>query len=322
MTNPATPATQTPTPRGGIGRADRPLLGIASMAFGVVLLSVMDAVTKYAILHLPTGQLMAIRSVIVLLILVPFVLRAGGFAALRTKRPLGHLLRGGLSVCAMYSFFESLRHLPLATAIAIGFAAPLFMTALSVPILREKVGIHRWSAVAIGFVGVVVIIGPGIADGEFGVGAMLALSAALFYAGTMTCVRWLASTETDLTMMVTQNLAMLCAGAAGAAIVSAPVPGHMWFVILAMAVLVLLGQLFTIRAFRLAPVGAVAPFHYTELIWAAIFGWLVWSEWPPDNVWWGAAIVVAAGLYTIWRERVRAAARAREAAVAAQGPAA
>ncbi|MBL8653389.1 MAG: DMT family transporter [Alphaproteobacteria bacterium] len=316
MTNPATPATQTPTPRSGIGRADRPLLGIASMAFGVVLLSVMDAVTKYAILHMPTGQLMAIRSVIVLLILTPFVIRAGGLSALRTKRPLGHLLRACLSVCAMYSFFESLRHLPLATAIAIGFAAPLFMTALSVPVLKEKVGIHRWSAVFVGFIGVMVIIGPGIADGEFGIGAMLALSAAVFYAGGMTCVRWLASTETDLSMMVSQNAAMLCGGLAGAAIVAVPVPGHMWFVILTMAVLVMLGQLFTIRAFRLAPVGAVAPFHYTELVWAALLGWVFWGEWPSDNVWWGAAVVVAAGLYTIWRERVRA------AAVAANAPAA
>lgn len=322
MTNPATPATQTPTPRSGTGRSDRPLLGIASMAFGVLLLSFMDAITKYAILHLPTGQMMAIRSSMVLLILAPFVVRAGGLAALRTKRPLGHLARGLLSVCAMYSFFESLRLLPLATAIAIGFAAPLFMTALSVPILREKVGIHRWSAVAIGFVGVVVIIGPGIADGEFGVGAMLALSAAVFYAGTMTCVRWLASTETDLSMMVSQTVAMLCAGLVGAAIVSKPVPGHLWFVILAMAVLVMLGQLFTIRAFRLAPVGAVAPFHYTELVWAALMGWVFWDEWPSDNVWWGAAIVVAAGLYTIWRERIRAAQKARGEAVAANAPAA
>jgi drug/metabolite transporter (DMT)-like permease len=138
----------------------------------------------------------------------------------------------------------------------------------------------------------------------------------------MTCVRWLASTETDISMMVSQNTAMLFAGAAGAAIVSVPVPGHMWLVILTMAVLVMLGQLFTIRAFRLAPVGAVAPFHYTELIWAAIFGWIFWGEWPSENVWWGAAIVVAAGLYTIWRERVRAAEKSREAAVAASAPAA
>jgi drug/metabolite transporter (DMT)-like permease len=295
------------------GRSDRPLLGIAYMAFGVFLLSVMDTIAKYAVGQMSSPVLIAIRSAMVLIVLAPFVVRAGGLAALKTRRPWGHALRGLFAVGAMFSFFESLRLLPLATAIAIGFAAPLFMTALSVPILREKVGVHRWSAVAVGFAGVLVIVGPGIADGEFGLGAALALSAAVFYALAMTCVRWLASTETDLSMMVSQNLAMLIAGCVGLPFVAFHAPAHMYPVILAMAVLGLLGQRFTFRAFRLAPVGAVAPFHYTELVWAAIFGWMFWREWPEANVWWGAAIVVGAGLYTIWRERVRAGERARAA---------
>lgn len=293
------------------GRSDRPLLGIAYMAFGVFLLSVLDTISKYAVGQMSTPALIAVRSIMVLAILAPFVARAGGFAALKTKRPWGHVARGIFAIGAMYTFLESLRLLPLATAIAIGFAAPLFMTAFSVPILKERVGIHRWSAVGVGFAGVLVIVGPGVADGEFGLGAMLALSAAIFYALAMTCVRWLASTETDLSMIVSQNGAMLIAGGVGLLFASAAVPGHMWLAILAMAVFVLLGQRFTFRAFRLAPVGAVAPFHYTELVWAAIFGWMFWREWPEANVWWGAAIVVGAGLYTIWRERVRAAERAR-----------
>ncbi|MCM0020068.1 MAG: DMT family transporter [Tagaea sp.] len=301
-------------PPSSSGRADRPLLGIAYMAFGVFVLSIMDAISKYAVGQMSTAAIIAIRSAMVLLLLAPFVIRAGGLAALRTRRPWGHFIRGVFAICAMFSFFESLRLLPFATAIAIGFAAPLFMTAFSVPILKEKVGAHRWSALAVGFAGVLVIIGPGIADGEFGLGAMLALSAAIFYALAMTCVRWLASTESDLAMMVFQNCAMLTAGAIGLLFVSAATPGHMWFVILAMAALVLAGQRLTFRAFRLAPVGAVAPFHYTELVWAAIFGWVFWREWPEVNVWWGAAIVVGAGLYTIWRERVRAAERAAAAA--------
>jgi drug/metabolite transporter (DMT)-like permease len=301
------------------GRADRPLVGIAYMVLGVFFLSVMDTITKYAVSQMTTPAIIAIRSVMVLAMLAPFVVRAGGFQALRTRRLWGHIVRGAFGVGAMYCFFESLRLLPLATAIAIGFAAPLFMTAFSVPILKEKVGVHRWSAVAIGFVGVLVIVGPGVADGEFGLGAMLALAAAVFYALAMTCVRWLASTESDLSMMAFQNVAMLIAGAVGLFFASAAVPGHMWFVIPIMAALVLLGQRFTFRAFRLAPVGAVAPFHYTELVWAAIFGWMFWREWPEANVWWGAAIVVGAGLYTIWRERVRAAERAR-AAVAEAAP--
>lgn len=293
------------------GRADRPLVGIAYMILGVFVLSIMDTISKYAVGQMATAQIIAIRSAMVLALLVPFAMRAGGLAALKTDRPLGHLMRGAFGVGAMFCFFESLRLLPLATAIAIGFAAPLFMTAFSVPILKEKVGVHRWSAVAIGFVGVLVIVGPGVADGEFGLGAGLALAAAIFYALAMTCVRWLASTESDLAMMTSQNLCMLAASLAVLPFVVMPTPGHMWPVIFAMAVFVLVGQRFTFKAFRLAPVGAVAPFHYTELVWAALFGWLFWREWPEDNVWWGAAIVVAAGLYTIWRERVRAAERAR-----------
>ena len=85
-----------------------------------------------------------------------------------------------------------------------------------------------------------------------------------------------------------------------------PMPDEVWIGIVAMSAFLILGQFLSYRAFRLAPVGAIAPFNYTELVWAAIIGWFVWSEWPADNVWWGAAIVVAAGLYVIWRERVRA----------------
>jgi drug/metabolite transporter (DMT)-like permease len=248
-------------PASNSGRADRPLAGIAYMALGVFVLSVMDTVTKYAVGQMSTPAIIALRSAMVLAMLAPFVVRAGGLFALKTKRPWGHLLRGACGACAMYAFFESLRSLPLATAIAIGFAAPLFMTAFSVPILKEKIGVHRWSAVAIGFAGVLVIVGPGAAGGEFCPGAMFALAAAVFYALSMTCVRWLASTESDLSIMVSQNLAMLLAGLGGLAFASAAVPGHMWPAILAMAALVLLGQRLTYRAFRLAPVGAVAPFH-------------------------------------------------------------
>jgi drug/metabolite transporter (DMT)-like permease len=307
-------------PASNSGRVDRPLAGIAYMALGVFVLSVMDTVTKYAVGQMSTPAIIALRSAMVLAMLAPFVARAGGLSALKTKRPWGHVLRGACGACAMYTFFESLRSLPLATAIAIGFAAPLFMTAFSVPILKEKVGVHRWSAVAVGFAGVIVIVGPGAAGGEFGPGAMLALAAAVFYALAMTCVRWLASTESDLSIMVSQNLSMLLAGLGGLWFVSAAVPGHMWPAILAMAILVLLGQHLTYRAFRLAPVGAVAPFHYTELVWAVIFGWMFWREWPEANVWWGAAIVVGAGLYTIWRERVHAAERERAALATGEKP--
>jgi drug/metabolite transporter (DMT)-like permease len=290
------------------GRSNRPLAGIAWMVGGMFMLSVMDTLSKHAVEHLSTPVLVALRSVMVLLLVLPWVARAGGLAALRTRRPLAHVARGSLSVCSLLAFFESLRLLPLATVVAICFAAPLFMTLMSVVLLREHVGWQRWTALAAGFAGVSVIIGPQAMDGELGRGAWMALTAALFYAASTTSVRWLAATESDLSMIVSQNVCMLVAGLVGLAFVPLEPPGvRMGLVIFASAALLLLGQRMTFRALRLAPVGAVAPFHYTELVWATLFGWLFWREWPAAHVWWGAALVVGAGLYAIWQERRRAA---------------
>jgi drug/metabolite transporter (DMT)-like permease len=125
-------------------RLDHPLQGIAWMVAGVFLLAVLDALSKHAVSQLSIPVLIAARSAMVLVLLVPWVMRKGGWSALRTRRPGAHLLRGVLAVCSMLAFFESLRLLPLATVIAISFAAPLFMTLLSVPLLKERVGMHRW----------------------------------------------------------------------------------------------------------------------------------------------------------------------------------
>jgi drug/metabolite transporter (DMT)-like permease len=198
-----------------------------------------------------------------------------------------------------------LRLLPLATVIAISFAAPLFMTLLSVPLLKERVGVHRWGALLAGFVGVSLIVEPQAMDGELGLGAWLALVAAFFYAASMTCVRWLSPTESDLSMLVWQNLTMGLVGAVGLWFVPLEAAPSMWPILTLMAVLVLLGQRCTFRALRLAPVGVVAPFHYSELLFAALFGWVFWQEWPGPHVWWGAFFVVGAGLFTLWRERAR-----------------
>ena len=286
-------------------RADHPLQGIAWMVAGVFLLSVMDALSKHAVSQLSIPVLIAARSAMVMVLLVPWVLRSGGWSALHTRRPVAHGVRGLLAVCSMLAFFESLRLLPLATVIAISFAAPLFMTLLSVPLLKERVGVHRWGALTAGFLGVSLIVGPQALDGDLGLGAWLALLASLFYAASMACVRWLSPTESDLSMLVWQNLTMGLAGAVGLFFVPLEVAPGMWHIIALMAILVLLGQRCTFRALRLAPVGVVAPFHYSELLWAALFGWVFWQEWPGVHVWWGALLVVGAGLYTLWRERAR-----------------
>jgi len=283
------------------------------MASGVLALSLMDAISKFAIAFLPSLQIMAVRSVMIVMVLLAAIVATGQLASLRTRRPFGHALRGVISVASMLCFIESLRLLPLATAIAISFAAPLIMTAISVVLLKERVGIHRWTAVALGLVGVALIVGPEASDGIVSLGAGLSLASAVLYALGLTTVRWLSTTESEMSMIFTQNVFQLVFGWAGMLLLPggfAPMPGAVWVAIVTISVLLIVGQFLTYRAFRLAPVGAVAPFHYTELVWATLIGWFVWDEWPPTNVWYGAAIVVAAGLYVIWRERVRARAAA------------
>jgi drug/metabolite transporter (DMT)-like permease len=288
------------------GTQDRPLAGIAWILAAGFILSVMDGLIKWSVGVLPVVQVVAVRSVFVLLFMAPLILRAGGLSALKTKRPLGHLLRVTLTVGAILTFFEAVRLLPLATVIAIGFGAPLIMTVISIPVLGEKVGLHRWTAIATGFIGVLVITRPG-PDG-LAWPALLALISSVFFATHLVTGRYLARTETDMALMFWQNFGVLTATALAAPFFWQPVAGGDVAGIAAMALLLLLGQFCTVRAFRTAPVGAVAPFQYAELIWAALIGYAFWSEMPAANVWLGAAIVVASGIYVIWRERVRAAA--------------
>jgi drug/metabolite transporter (DMT)-like permease len=288
----------------GTARVDRTLSGIAFMIAGVLCFTVVDATGKHVVSVLPVFVMIFVRQVMVMALSLPMVWHAGGWAALRTKRPLGHLVRAASVVVALLTFFTALRTVPLATAIAIGQAAPLFMTILSVPLLGERVGVWRWSAVALGLAGVLIIIQPGGA--EVGTGVWLVLFSALCFAITMVMVRRLSTTETNLSLFFWANLLSLLATAVVAPFVWVT-PGPFELGLLALSAVALLGaQWLTVQAFRLAPVAVVVPFQYLEIVMGAWAGWVFWREAVALNVWIGAAIVVASGLIIIWRERVRA----------------
>jgi drug/metabolite transporter (DMT)-like permease len=292
------------SPAFATGTQDKPLVGILWILAAGFVLSVMDGLIKWAVGVLPVAQVVAVRSVFVLLFMMPMIARSGGTASLRPRKPLGHALRVVLTVASILTFFEAVRLLPLATVIAIGFGAPLLMTALSVPVLGERVGVHRWSAIAVGFAGVLIITRPGAEGVSWP--ALLALVSSVFFAAHLVSARYLARSETDMALMFWQNLGVLLITAALAPFVWTKIGLADLAGIAAMAGLLVLGQYCTVRAFRTAPVGAVAPFQYVELVWATLIGFLFWSELPGTHVWIGAAIVVASGLYLIWRERVRA----------------
>lgn len=283
------------------GTSDNPVRGIGFALAGVIALSGMDGIAKWLVVTLSVFQLLAIRSAFNLVLLSPVVRRAGGWAALRTRSHSWHMLRVVVSVGALICFFEALRHLPLATCIAIGFAAPLFMTVISVFLLGERVGAHRWAAVVTGFLGVLVIVPPDTAGLLSWAGGLMAISSLLFGLSQV-LVRRLTRHETDAVILVYQNAGMLVAGVLGLPFVWTPITALELAGIAAMSGILTVGQLLTVKAFRAAPVGVVAPFQYTELIWATLIGYVFWAEFPEPHVWAGAAVVVLAGLYMIWRE--------------------
>jgi len=287
------------------GTQDRVGLGIAAILIGMFTVSIMDALAKWLGESYPIAELVFFRSLFALLP-VFFILwqQRSGFAALKPRWRLGHFLRAVLSLGALFTFFTGLRYLPLAEAISIAFAAPLFVTALSVPILGERVGPRRWAAVVIGFLGVLVMTRPGAET--FRPEALYILAAALCYALSMLVTRRLARSDSTPAIM----LSGICVALAVSSLAlpfdwRTPVGADIWLFVL-LGLVGGTGMYFMTQAYRYAPAAVIAPFDYTALLWATLFGWLVWHELPDTNVWFGAAIVIASGLYIVYREtRVR-----------------
>jgi len=279
---------------------DRIGLGIASMIVGIAGMSVMDACAKWLGAGYPLAELVFFRNFFALAPILWVVWRAGGPRTLRPVWLLGHVLRAACGLTAIFCFFAGLRFLPLAEAISVAFAAPLMVTALSVPILGEKVGLRRWAAVIVGFLGVLVMTRPGAE--AYRVEALLILSAALAYALVMLLTRRLARSETTSAIMFHSTVISL--------IVSAGLLPFGWHAPEGwdLAIFVLMGAVggggmfFMTQAYRHAPAAVVAPFDYTALVWGTLIGWLVWHELPDPTVWLGVLVVIASGLYILHRE--------------------
>lgn len=275
--------------------------GILYMMIGVVFLALMDAVAKliveadYSVL-----QMLAIRGWIVLVLLTGWMLYKGTIKQLKTRRPLAHLFRAILGLLAPLFFFVSLKDLPLADATILFFVSPFLMTALSVPLFKEKVGLHRWAAVITGFIGIVIVTQPGTAS--FQMAALLPLGASVCYVGIMLLGRWLGSTESNVTIIFYVTLGTTVVASAALPYVWDPVGIRDLGIIFVMSLLYLGGSYFLLRAFIVAEVGAVAPFEYSGIIWAVLLGYFFWGDVPEDIVFLGASIVVASGVYMIYRE--------------------
>jgi drug/metabolite transporter (DMT)-like permease len=223
------------------------------------------------------------------------------FDAWRTRRPLAHVWRAAAGLTTLLLSFFALTLLPLAETTTIGFAAPLFSVALSALILGESVGRHRWTAVILGFVGVLVVMRPEGRDLP-PLGLLLAGLAA-FGAGIVTItIRQVGKTEGTQTIVLWFSLLSMAVTGALMPFFGQAHDGATWLLLLALGAVGGFSQICLTASLRYAPVSAVVPFDYSQLLWAVLLGWLVFSDQPASTTWLGAAIIIASGLYTLYRE--------------------
>jgi drug/metabolite transporter (DMT)-like permease len=284
-------------------RADRPFKGIALILASTVFLGASDVTAKYLSATLPSIEIAWIRFLVFALIMSPAMLPGSPLYALQTGRPGLQLVRGAALLGSSLFFISGLRFLPIAEASATGFVAPLFVTALSIIFLGEKVGRRRWMATALGLVGVIIILRPG--SGAFHPAAFFPIVSALAWACTLIMTRIMSGSERAVTIMTYSSIAGVC-------ILSALVPfvwiAPSWHDILfgiLIGVASTAGQWIVVLAFRYADASVLAPFSYTQLLWVSILGFLTFGEVPDMWTVTGAAFIVASGLYTAHRERIR-----------------
>jgi drug/metabolite transporter (DMT)-like permease len=292
-----------PATRKAPARADRPFKGIALILASTVFLGTSDVTAKYLSATLPSIEIAWIRFLVFALIMSPAMLPGSPLYALKSSRPGLQLLRGAALVGSSLFFISGLRFLPIAEASATGFVAPLFVTALSIIFLGEKVGMRRWIATAVGLVGVIIILRPG--TGAFHPAAFFPLVSALAWACTLIMTRMMSGSDRAITTMTYSAVAGLCILSAMVPFVWVTPTWHDIMFGILIGVASTAGQWIVVLAFRYADASVLAPFSYTQLLWVSILGFLVFGEVPDIWTITGAAFIVASGLYTAHRERIR-----------------
>ncbi|MCR9256803.1 MAG: DMT family transporter [Alphaproteobacteria bacterium] len=274
--------------------------GILFMCAAILNYSIMDALVKYLTQDYPVLMVSFFRFFFAFIPVLILIRLDGGMNALTTKRPVLHLMRALFGMAAFVSFFFGLQQLELADAVALGFTTPLFLTALSVPVLGEKVGPRRWAAVIVGFIGVLVIAQPGTS--VFQMASLLPILAGFFLACTLITVKLMARTETNAMMLFSVTVI--------GTLITASIQPFVWvtpawedlFWLILVGLIGGYGQYLVANAFRNADAVVIAPFDYTAIIWATILGYLLFGDLPGLPVVIGCGVIVASGIYIIYRE--------------------
>ncbi|MQQ08586.1 EamA family transporter [Epibacterium sp. SM1979] len=299
------------------------LIGILAATGGAACFSIIDMLFKFLSTDFPLYEVVFIRTLVALtLLLAVLTPLAGGYHTLRTRHPRLHLLRSLLVLGANITFFSGLAVLPLADAVAISFATPLIVTLLSVVILGEKVGPWRWSAVGLGFLGVVIIMRP--ASTSFQWASLLPFLGACGYAGMHVLSRRIGKSDATVALsfyplcgfLLISTLAGLTFGDGHLAQGTSDVTGFLlrawrwpeggeWPLLIAAGLAGSVGGFLISHAYKTAEAGLIAPFEYIALPLAALWGVLVFQDWPDPFVWGGGLLIIAAGLLSLWRETLR-----------------
>jgi drug/metabolite transporter (DMT)-like permease len=264
------------------------------------MFSCLDAVVKWLSRDYPVLELAFFTSLFAFIPVLVLTMRSGGLQAMKPRRPFLVGLRAALMAADTLLAFASFQTLPLADAYTLFFLTPMLVTALSVPLLKEHVGWRRWTAVVVGFCGVLIILRPGFV--AFEIGHLTAIASAVCFSFSALLLRWLGEGESRDALLIWTMVAL----------VLAPVPALPFiFVTPTLGDLALMGfggllaglaQIGLVVAFRMAAPAIVAPFQYTQMIWGVLFGYVVFADIPE---WWtllGSIVIIGSGLYILWRE--------------------
>ena len=283
-------------------RVSGPSAGILLFSLGIFFFALNDALGKWLVSDYTVGQIMFVRSLGAAAVILPFAWRSSVSLRLRGQWAF-HALRVVCMTVDSFAFYYATKYLPLADVMTYYLAAPLIITALSVPLLGEKVGLFRWSAVLVGFIGVVLALHP--TSAAFSPAALVALFGSSMFAVTITITRRLRDTHW-LPLTVWQI--------AGAGLAGGVASTHAWlqpglvdFSLMALVGIISMGSFICIiKALQLVDASAIAPFQYVSIVWAIILGWLIWGDIPDTAMAAGIVIIVASGLVLWWREQKRA----------------
>lgn len=280
-----------------------PVLGIALKLASVVVFAAMTVCIKFLGRDIPAGQTIFVRGLISIVVLALIAWNTEGLHLLKTRNWRSHALRSLAGTVSMFCLFAAVTMIPLADLTAITFTAPLFLTVLAMVFLGERIHRFRWTALGIGFLGVIITIGPHLSFTHgVSAGVLVALANAAFSAIAMVFLRSMSGGEHAITITFYFSLTfMVCA--ALTAVQGWPMPTPMqWLLIVCAGVFGVFGQLLMTYSYRYAEASTIAPLDYSNMIMAILLGYLFFDEIPSLSVWLGAPLILGAGLLILWRE--------------------